>query len=131
MLFVTTYAAVKAIHVLAAVIWVGGAAMVQLYALRALASDDPVRLATFAKDTESLGLRTFTPASLVLVLAGGYLVHDAGWGWSTTWVLLGILVWIASFLVGIAFLGPESGRIGRLIEERGPEAGEVQARIKR
>ena len=34
-------------------------------------------------------------------------------------------------LTGAGFIGPESGRIGRLIAERGPADAEVQQRIRR
>jgi hypothetical protein len=33
--------------------------------------------------------------------------------------------------VGAIYLGPESGRIGKLVAERGPEDGEVRTRMDR
>ena len=36
-----------------------------------------------------------------------------------------------SFITGAVFLGPESGRIGKLIEERGPEDPEMLMRLRR
>src|SRR5207253_9636694 len=65
----TWYTFFKSVHVIAAVIWVGGAAVTQLYALRALATNDGTRQAEFAKDAEVIGMRTFTPASFALFLA--------------------------------------------------------------
>jgi uncharacterized membrane protein len=65
----TWYTFFKSVHVFAAVIWVGGAAVTQLFALRALATNDGKRQAEFAKDAEVIGMRTFTPASLVLFVA--------------------------------------------------------------
>ena len=52
-------------------------------------------------------------------------------GYGSGWIDVALAVWIASFVVGIGFLGPESGRIGRLIEERGVSAPEVRRRIDR
>ena len=37
----------------------------------------------------------------------------------------------ASFITGVAFLGPESGRIGKMLEEQGADDPEAQARIAR
>ncbi len=130
---VTTYEWVKSVHVLAAAVWVGGAAMVQLFALRAVGSGDPARLVAFAKDAEVIGMRTFIPASLVLVVTGLLGIHESGGAWSTgqTWVVLALIVFAASFVVGAAFLGPESGRIAQAVERHGADSQEVRDRIQR
>jgi uncharacterized membrane protein len=49
----TWYSFFKSIHVITAVVWVGGATMIQAYAVRILATGDGKRQADFAKDTES------------------------------------------------------------------------------
>ncbi len=48
-----------------------------------------------------------------------------------TWILFALIVFGGSFVLGAGFIGPESGRIGKLIEAEGPTAPEVQRRIKR
>ncbi len=48
-----------------------------------------------------------------------------------TWILFALVVFGGSFLLGAAFIGPQSGRIRKLIEAEGPTAPEVQRRIKR
>ncbi len=47
------------------------------------------------------------------------------------WVVFGLAVFAGSFVVGAGFLGPESGRLGRLIEDHGAGAPAVAARIRR
>jgi uncharacterized membrane protein len=129
----TWYTFFKFFHVLGAVVWVGGALVMQVFALRAMRSDDANRKAQFAKDVEWVGNRTFVPATIVLILAAIGLMEngDSPWTWGMNWVLFGLIVWIASFLTGAGFVGPESGRLGRLIDEQGAEAPEVTARIRR
>jgi uncharacterized membrane protein len=127
----TWYTFFKSLHVLAAVVWVGGASVVQLYALRALADRDPHRQATFAKDTEVIGMRTFVPASLVVILAAIGMMVNAHLSWGMDWTVFGLIVFAASFAVGAGFLGPESGRLAKLIEEHGAAHPEVSARIRR
>ncbi len=127
----TWYTFFKSVHVIAAVIWVGGAAVTQLYALRALATNDGKRQAEFAKDAEVIGMRTFTPASLVLFLAAIGMMVNAHWPWGQNWTVLGLVAWGASFVVGAGFLGPESGRLAKLIAEQGPDSPAVTARIRR
>ena len=130
---VSTYQWLKAVHVVFAVIWVGGAFMVQAFALRILPTGDGARIAAFAKDTEFLGLRIFTPASLILLGSGAWALHDSSgvYDYSQTWVQLGIVVIVLSIVVGAGFLGPESGRIARAIEAGGVASPEAQMRIRR
>ena len=127
----TWYTFFKSVHVVMAVIWVGGATTIQAYAFRILRTDDGKRKADFAKDTEVVGMRVFIPAALVLFLAAVGMMINLDWSWGQNWVVLGLIAFGLSFLLGAGFLGPESGRIADLIAEHGPEAQVVQARIRR
>jgi uncharacterized membrane protein len=119
------------VHVLAAVVWVGGAVSLQVLAIRAERSGDGTRVASFATEAEWIGGRVFLPASLVLLLAGIGLTLEGDWGFTTPWVLLGLVAFGLSALTGSLFVGPESGRIGALITDLGPNDPVVAARIKR
>lgn len=127
----TWYTFFKSIHVITAVIWVGGATIIQAYAFRILGTRDGKRQADFAKDTEVVGMRVLTPASLLLFLAALGMMINLGWSWSQNWVLLGLIAFGLSLVIGVGFLGPESGRLAELIREHGVEAPIVQARIRR
>jgi uncharacterized membrane protein len=114
-----------------AVVWLGGALMMQGFAIRANRSTDPDRMMVVAADIEFLGTRIFTPASLVLVLTGIGLVLNGDWSWGEPFVWLGLLVWLISFAAGLGYLGPESGRIAKAIEREGPQSAEARQRIDR
>ena len=124
------YSTWKALHVLMAIVWIGGALMIQLFAFRVLKANDPGRIATFTKDVEVIAMRTFVPSSLVLVVLGFVLMHQGGWAWHF-WAIFAIVVWALSFVTGAFWLGPESGRIAKLIEARGGVDTEVRHRIER
>ena len=47
------------------------------------------------------------------------------------WRTFGFIVWLLSFIVGAGYLGPESGRLSKLVEERGPEDPEYLRRLGR
>jgi uncharacterized membrane protein len=132
-LALTNYNAFKFVHVLAAVVWVGGACAVQVYAFLALRTDDPVRVAAFAGDTEFVGTRIFLPTSLILLVSGVFTIHESSglWGYGQGWVQFGLAIIVLSILAGAGYLGPESGRIAKATEARGVESAEVQARIRR
>jgi uncharacterized membrane protein len=119
-------------HIAMAVIWVGGAAMVQFFALRTLWVRDPVRLADFAGDVEYIGNRVFIPASLLAFVSGIWMVLDSDFlGFGDDWIVIGLILFAITFVAGALFFGPESGRIKKLIEAEGPTAPAVQARIQR
>jgi uncharacterized membrane protein len=127
----SSYELLLFVHVLAAVVWIGGAASLQVLAIRAERSRDGGRVAGIAAEAEWMGSRVFLPASIALLLAGIGLTLDGDWGFTTPWVLLGLIAYGLSALTGSLFLGPESGRIGKMVAEVGPQDPEVIARIKR
>lgn len=75
----TLYELLLFVHVLAAATWVGGAAMLKVQSARALRSD-PDRAAELALETERMGTTVLMPASIVLLVAGVWLVFEGDWG---------------------------------------------------
>ncbi len=130
MLAVTSYQVGLAFHILAAVVWVGGALTVQLMALLALRSPLPGRKAEFAGEAELFGMRVFMPTSLVLLGLGFFLVYKGDWGYPV-WVIFGLAGLGFSFLTGILYLTPQSKRIKHLLESQGPESPEAVERIRK
>ena len=127
---VTTYSVLKTIHVLAAVYWVGGGAVQQIFGIRILRERDPRRVAKFLYDVEFVGQRTFLPASLILIATAFAMMAEGSLDWEL-WIILAIIGWVITVITGAGFLGPETKRIGELIEREGEESPEVQRRIRR
>ena len=105
----TWYTFFKSVHVVTAVVWVGGAAMIQAYAIRILATGDGKRQAEFAKDTEVVGMRVFIPSSLILVLAAIGMMVNLHWSWSQNWIILGLIAFALSFVRRRRFSRPRRG----------------------
>jgi uncharacterized membrane protein len=125
------YQVFKSIHVLAAIIWLGGGAMITVLAWQAQRAKDNAQLLQIGKQAEWLSMRVFVPASLLVLAMGIVLMHKGDWGYGHFWALFGLIAWGVSFVVGAAFLGPEAGRLAKLIEAKGPEDPEVIARLNR
>ena len=125
------YELLKFVHVAAAMVWVGGGAAIQWFALRTMAARDGARMAAFARDTEWVGTRIFIPSALLVVALGFVLVWDGPYELGTTWVWLSLVLFGISFLAGAGYLGPESKRIGAQIDAEGADSPAVQARIAR
>jgi uncharacterized membrane protein len=129
---VTRYDFLLFLHVSFAVIWLGGATIIQFFALRALMTRSGERLAAFAGDTEWIASRVLTVVALGAFLSGVALVWDAPfWGFGDDWIVIGLVLFGVTFLAGVLFFGPEAGRVGKLVTAEGPESSRVQARIKR
>ena len=84
----------------------------------------------FTADVAWVGTRLLVPSSLVLVVFGFLLVHEGSWPYRVLGG--GRYRRVGRFRRdGSLFLGPESGRISKLAVAEGPEAPEVQRRIRR
>jgi uncharacterized membrane protein len=119
-------------HIAMAVVWVGGATMLQFFGLRAIRAPDPMRLADLGGDIEWVGSRVLVPSSALAVVSGVLLVIDSDfWGFGDDWIVIGIVLFAITFLAGAFFFGPESGRLGKLVETEGPTSPAVQAKLKR
>jgi uncharacterized membrane protein len=115
-----------------AAIWVGGAAMMQFFGLRAIRATDPMRLVDFGGDIEWIGNRVLVPSAALAVLSGVWMVIDSDfWGFGDDWIVIGIALFAITFLAGTFFFGPESGRLGKLVEAEGPTSPKVLARLQR
>jgi len=120
------------VHIVAVTIWLGGAAAIQFFALRALRSDDPVRTANFAGDVEWFGTRVLLPDSLLVIAMGIAMVLNSDfYGFGDDWIIIALVLFAITFLAGAAFFGPESGRIAKLIEAEGPTSPAVAAKVRR
>ncbi len=119
------------VHIMAAIVWVGGAVTMQVLWARVAASGDPARKTSYAGELEWIGQRLFTPASGILLLFGVLLVIDGRWGWGEPFVSGGLAIWMISTVIGAAFLGPEAVKIRKLMTAEGPDAPEVSQRVSR
>jgi uncharacterized membrane protein len=107
------------VHVVCAIIWVGGAFFAQLLALRVERSTDPEDLPKFGRNVEALGMRVFLPASIVLFLAGAVMVAQR-WSFGDMWVSVSMGLWLLSVIAGAIYIGPRTKRIAELFEAEGP-----------
>lgn len=120
----TWYQLLVFVHVSCAVIWVGGAVTMQLLAIRVGRSTDPAELPRLLRQFEFLGARVFTPAAILLFLAGVVMTLQA-WSFGQAWIAVSVALWILSALAGAVYLAPRTKRVEALFEAEGPssEAG--------
>jgi uncharacterized membrane protein len=126
----TWYTFLLFVHIALAIVWIGGGLMMQFFGIRAMLAG-PERLAAFGADVEWVGMRVLTPASLLAFVSGILLVFEGPWSFGDDWIVIGLALFAVTFFAGMLFFGPESGRLGKLIQAQGVESPEVQARMGR
>jgi uncharacterized membrane protein len=127
---ITWYTFLLFVHIALAIAWIGGGLMMQFFGIRAILAG-PERLAAFGADVEWIGMRVLTPASLLAFVSGILLVFEGPWSFGDDWIVIGLALFAVTFFAGMLFFGPESGRVGELIQSEGVESPDVQARMAR
>jgi uncharacterized membrane protein len=125
------YSAFKTVHVIAAVVWIGGGALLTILGLVAERTNDPVELATVARWAATVGEKLFAPAGLVVVAMGIAMMVNTDWGWGRFWVIAGLVGYAITFVTGVGVLSPRAKKIVALTEEKGVTHPETQAAIAR
>jgi uncharacterized membrane protein len=118
------------IHILAALIWVGGGISMHILGRRVLKRGDAEEIYKFSAEVNVIGLRIYAPTSLILLVAGILLVNEAGYEFSQLWISLAFVGWIISFIVGVAYYGPQDKKLQALVAADGPTAPGVVANVR-
>ena len=124
------YEWLKSLHVLMAIVWVGGAIVLQVLAVRTMRANDPERLRVFAGEIEFVGTRIFTPASLILLILGIIMVIDR-WAFEQFWIIAAIAMFAFSFVSGAFYLGPNSAKLRKMYESEGATAAGAPELIRK
>jgi uncharacterized membrane protein len=115
------YQLVLYLHVISAVIWVGGAFAIQALAIVVSRSNDPLELPRLGSNLEFIGSRLFAPAA-VLLFATGVVMTIQKWTLGQTWIAVSVALWVLSAVLGAAYLAPGARRVAALFEAEGPSS---------
>jgi uncharacterized membrane protein len=89
------------LHVVAAMVWVGGGVVLAVLAARVLRDSSPTAVARFTTNLRVIGPLVLAPATVAVLALGVWLVLDGEpWDFGQLWVQLGLALFAASFLVG-------------------------------
>ena len=116
----------KYLHILVAILWLGGAFAVIMLGQMAINAKDSERLIFIAKLTETLAQRIFMPSSLVIFILGAILVWMQ-WSFAEAWVVFGIAGVVMTGALGGMVLTPLVKQLAAL--EAGPEADAITKKL--
>ena len=126
-----SYQIYLALHVLAVTMWVGGDITLTTLGIVFEQKQDGPTLAALGRMGTWIGTRVYTPTLFFVFGFGVALVEKSGQPWDEFWVIFGVVGWAMAMAIGIAFVGPELGRIDAAAQAFGPESPEVARRVKR
>ena len=119
------------VHVLAAVIWVGGSIAMHILSRRVLSRGDNREIHAFSMEINKVSMRLYAPTSLILLIAGILLVTDSpAYEFSQAFVAIALVGWLFSFIVGVGYYGPQDKKLQLLVAERGPDDPSVVANVR-
>src|SRR3954447_10061360 len=113
------YEIVKYVHIVCAIIWVGGAAYSQLLGYFVAKSDDPADIPKLANNFARIGMLLFLPASIILFVAG-LIMTVSRWSFTQTWISIAIALWLVSVISGAVYVGPRLPKMAGGFRPGGP-----------
>jgi len=116
---ISTYTVLLAIHILCAVIWVGGGVSIHIMGRRALASGDRQRMLQFSEEANWVGTRIYAPVSLILLVVGVLLVNVRDYSHGDVWISVAYTAWLISFAIGVGYYGRAAKKRDALIAAEG------------
>jgi uncharacterized membrane protein len=120
-----------AVHILCAVLWVGGGVSVHILGRWIAREGDPERMVAFNRDAVKLGNVFYAPLALILIVAGVLLVEEVGYGYGDLWITVGFLGWLFSLALGLGFYPQQSRKIDAAVAAGGPTSADAQTGIRR
>lgn len=110
------------LHVLSAVIWLGGGVVLALVAVRTRGSTSSAQM--FATLVPYIGIRVFMPAVVALPVTGIWMVLiDSEWKFEQAWVRIGIGLFLVAFAVGAVYLSRVGIAMARAAGSGGADLG--------
>ena len=92
------------LHILAAMIWLGGIVMLAVYGTLLVRSGEHDPILRFVRSLRVTGPLVLAPATIGVVALGLWLVLDGNaWSFGQTWIWLALGLFGIAFLVGAAF----------------------------
>ncbi|MEX2394595.1 MAG: DUF2269 family protein [Actinomycetota bacterium] len=109
----------KFLHVLSAIVWVGGGFMLQVLLARSRKLG-PDSMNQFTQAAEWTSNRIFMPASFAALISGIATTVVGSYDWGAPWIGIGFAGFLVSAIIGMAVLGPTSKKLKELGPQRGP-----------
>ncbi len=107
------------VHLLAAMIWIGGALVGALIGVFIRRQGDAEAMSKFCIAFASVAGPAFGGSSLLVVGTGIWMVAESSIEFSALWVSLSLAGWLVSMVMGATVVGGTWFKVGKLLQEPG------------
>jgi uncharacterized membrane protein len=119
-LVVTWYEFWLFVHITAAIVWIGGAAAIQVFGILTKRAADPAKTAFFAENVATTVYAVILPSAVLVLLAGIGMVENRGWDWGEPFIVVGLVGWAIVALIAFGWVGRAIRAAGRQLAAAGP-----------
>jgi uncharacterized membrane protein len=103
MIAASLYSWLLLLHIIAAMVWVGGAVMLGAQATRVVLAKDAAEVTRFLGSLRAIGPLVLAPATIMVLGFGIWMVlNSAAWDFKQEWVQLALGLFAGAFLIGAA-----------------------------
>jgi uncharacterized membrane protein len=127
----TVYNLFKFLHIVGAIVWIGGVVTVSIITARAAREKDPTVLAAMARQMRFNGMAVIGPAAGLTLIAGIVMIAVSGLG-APLWVIWGFAAIIVSVALGATLLrrgNEELREVAATAEPGDPRLSAAQRRL--
>jgi uncharacterized membrane protein len=120
------------LHIVAAIIWLGGAFMVTITNVRLSQQHDRAGLASLGRQGNFYTRSVFMPAAVISLVTGILLTSTAGISFGALWITWGFTGIIVSIVLGAVLIRrtiEELGRLAAAPASNGARIGTLQQRV--
>ena len=121
----TLFSVLKFVHIVAAIIWVGGVITLTLLNVRLASTRNGAAMAALSSVGGFIGQRVFGPAAGLTLLAGIATALNAGFPMRSLWIIWGFLVILLSFGMTATLTRSTSQRLGVLAAAPNRDAAQI------
>jgi uncharacterized membrane protein len=127
----TVYNLFKFLHIVSAIVWIGGVVTVSIITARVAREKDGTVLAALARESRFYGTAVIGPAVGLTLIAGIVMIAVSGLG-VPLWVIWGFAAMIVSMALGATLIrraGEELSQLAATAESGDPRLGALQRRL--
>lgn len=120
----------KLVHIISAMVWIGGEIMLGVLFERAQRSRDVGTLRGLLSQGEFIGKAIFNPAGIITLAAGVWLGIEGDYDFGEAWISIGFVGIAVGAILGMAFYPKVFNRGLAGIDAGGLDGAETQASLK-
>jgi uncharacterized membrane protein len=110
----TLYLLLKVLHIIAAIVWIGGVFTLAVINARASRSEDAAVMAALGRQSEFFGRVAIGPAMAVILVAGLVMVGQSRISFGSLWIIWGLVGVIGSGAISGVGIGRTAAALAEL-----------------